>query len=60
MLRPGARTDTDSTDRTQYGLGVRYQQAFGNRFVGRFDAFVADQENFDTGWGSRVELQVKF
>ena len=30
------------------------------RFVVRLDAYVADRERFDTGYGGRVELLVKF
>lgn len=60
ILEFAARQDTDSTDRRQAALGARFQQALGNRFVLRFDAYVSELENFDTGWGARTELQVKF
>jgi hypothetical protein len=59
ILEIGARTDTDGTDRTQGAIGARYQQAFSHRYVLRFDGFLSEQQNFDAGWGGRVELQVK-
>ena len=59
ILELGARTDTDGTERNEGAIGLRYQQAFGNRYVLRFDGFLSEQENFGVGWGGRVEFQVK-
>jgi len=59
ILELGARTDTDGTQRNQAAIGVRYQQAIGNRYVLRFDGFLSEQENFGAGWGGRVEFQIK-
>ncbi len=59
ILELGARTDTDGTQRNQGAIGVRYQQAIGNRYIVRFDGFLSEQENFGTGWGGRVEFQIK-
>lgn len=59
ILEFGARTDTDSSDRRQFAIGARYQKALGRRYVLRFDAYAADRERFDTGWGTRMEFQVK-
>ena len=60
ILEAGLRSDTDGTDRRQAAIGARFQQALGKRFVVRLDAYVADRERFDTGYGGRVELLVKF
>ncbi|GAB5451209.1 MAG: hypothetical protein Hals2KO_15370 [Halioglobus sp.] len=60
ILELGGRTDTDNTDRRQIAAGARFQQAIGNRFVFRFDAYVSELQKFDAGWGARTELQVKF
>lgn len=59
IVELGARTDTDGTQRTETAIGARYQHALGRRFVARFDAFINKMQNFDRGWGSRVELQLK-
>ncbi len=60
ILEFGARTDTDSSERSHYAGGARFQQALGNHFVFRLDGYVSKLENFDTGWGARTELLVKF
>ena len=59
ILELGARTDTDNSERTQTAVGTRYQQAIGNHFVFRVDGYVSKLESFDTGFGGRVELQLK-
>lgn len=49
-----------AADLDQYGLGLRYQQALGNRFVISSDAFVTQNENDDISQGVRAEFLVKF
>ena len=60
ILELGARTDTDSSDRTQYAGGARFQQAMGKHLVFRVDGYLQKLENFSSGWGARTELLVKF
>lgn len=42
------------------GVGIRYQKAFGERYLFRLDSFVAGKENVDTNYGLRTEWMVKF
>jgi hypothetical protein len=61
IVEVGARTSTESqADEDAYGIALRYQQAFGQRYLLRLDAFAADGQGRDTGHGARVELMVKF
>lgn len=61
IVEVGARTSTESyVDEDAYGVALRYQQAFGRRYLVRFDAFAADGQGRDTSHGARVELMVKF
>ncbi len=60
ILEAGARTDTDHSERTHYAGGARFQQAMGNHFVFRLEGYISKLENFDSGWGVRTELLVKF
>ena len=61
IVEIGARTSTESdADEDAYGIALRYQQAFGQRYLLRLDAFAADGQNRDTAHGARVELMVKF
>ena len=60
IIELGARTNTDSSERTQAAVGARYQQAIGHHFVFRLDGYVSKRENFDAGWGARTEFLVKF
>jgi hypothetical protein len=53
----GARDSDDGS--AQYGLAARFQQALGKRFVLQIDGFVADQEDFDSSYGARLELLFK-
>ena len=56
---PG-RFPQDSDDgNAQYGLAARFQQALGKRFVLQIDGFVADEEDFDSTYGARLELLFK-
>lgn len=56
-LEVGARDSDDGN--AQYGLAARFQQALGKRFVLQVDGFVADQEDFDSSYGARLELLFK-
>ncbi|MBN4049855.1 hypothetical protein JYT84_00345 [bacterium AH-315-M10] len=60
IVELGGRKDTDSTSRSKIAIGGRYQQAFGRHVLLRFDTFVSWQEGLSTGWGTRIEFQVKF
>ena len=60
ILEFGARTDTDSTERTQYAGGARFQQALGKHLVFRLDGYLSKLENVDLGWGARTEILVKY
>ena len=42
------------------GVGVRYQQAFGRRFVLVLDAFGVARDSSDASVGGRIELLTKF
>ena len=53
----GARDSDDGN--AQYGLAARFQQALGKRFVLQIDGFVADEEDFDSTYGARLELLFK-
>jgi len=42
------------------GIGARFQQALGRRFIVLLDAFGVLREKSEESWGGRVELLVKF
>jgi len=60
IIELGGRTDTDHTERGQFAVGARYQQAIKHHFVFRLDGYISKWENFDTGWGARAEILIKF
>ena len=64
VLELGGRTNTtQTTDRANQGagaVGLRYQQAFGRHFIGRFDTFTAIQEEREQSYGVRLEWLTKF
>ncbi len=61
ILELGARDSYDEdAERTQVALAARYQHALGRRFIARLDGFVAERQNFDSGWGARTEILVRF
>jgi len=55
-----ARQSSLDGSRIDFGAGVRYQQAFGRRWVLRLDGFLVDRDSFGTGWGSRMEWSLQF
>ena len=61
IVETGGRFDQDDGAADEYGLGLRYQQALGNRSFLQFDVFATKfDDSSDTDYGSRLELQVKF
>jgi hypothetical protein len=57
-----APTDTPTLARQQEaeGIAVRYQQAFGRRFVMVIDSFCVGRNDSGTSVGGRVEWETKF
>ncbi len=43
----------------EYGLGLRFQKAIGQRSFWQVDAFATKQRGFDTDFGIRLEFQIK-
>jgi hypothetical protein len=61
MIEVGGRDRTDGKRGAgQYGLGVRFQQALGRRFVIRADGFRVAAEGPADGWGARLEFVTQF
>jgi len=60
IFEAAARQAVAAGNRVDYGIGARYQQALGQRWVVRLDAFVADRSALGTGWGTRMEWSVQF
>lgn len=60
VLEAGGRLDTTGNDKSAAAVGVRVQQAFGERVVWQTDGFLAANENADNGAGIRTELLVRF
>lgn len=64
LLEIGGRTATRDPilvrEQTAYGIGLRYQQAFGRRLVLVLDTFGVSRETVDDSYGGRLELLVKF
>ncbi len=55
----GARTGTDGGPSAE-AVALRYQQAFGRRYVLVLDAFGALREDSKESYGGRIEMLVKF
>lgn len=54
------RTD-DAPNGRQLGVGLRFQQALGRRFIIRVDGFGDKRQGIsDMGWGSRLEFLTQF
>ena len=60
ILETGGRLGTDGGERDAAAVGLRIQQALGNRFVIRADAFASAQEGRGPGAGVRTEFVTRF
>jgi hypothetical protein len=64
ILELGGRAPTQSPAFTRQqaagGIGARYQQAFGRRFVLVVDTFEVGREASGNSYGGRMELETKF
>ncbi len=61
IIETGGRTSTRSEQNEgALGFGMRYQHAFGKRYLFRVDSFVAGKEESDTNYGFRTEWMVRF
>ena len=57
----GRRNTNDRTDQSgAFATGLRYQQAVGQHYIARVDAFGAVQEGRDPAYGARLEWLTKF
>jgi hypothetical protein len=56
----GARIEEESSQRDEYGIGMRYQHAIGQRTFGQIDVFATSLEGSkDIDHGLRLEIQFK-
>ena len=55
----GGRKDTNDIQQGAGAVGMRYQQAIGQRFVLRLDAFTTRHEERDTAHGGRLETLIR-
>ena len=60
IAEAGGRVGTAGQDRDAAAFGLRIEQALGNRFVIRADAFVSGREGRDPGAGARTEFVTRF
>jgi hypothetical protein len=61
IVEVGARDRTDGAPNgRQVGVGMRFQQAIGQRYVLRLDGYGVKRQNTDMGWGARVEFMRQF
>ncbi len=64
ILELGGRAPTQSPQVLRQhaagGIGVRYQQAFGRRFVLVLDTFGVERDSSDAAVGGRIEILTKF
>lgn len=60
IIELGGRQDTSGRNRGEAAIGARFQQAFWQQFILRFDAFVAQRERQREMTGVHAELQVQF
>jgi hypothetical protein len=58
-LELGGRKDTNDIQQGAVAIGMRYQQAFGQRFVLRLDAFSTQHEERDAAYGGRMETLIR-
>ena len=56
----GGRVATDRSERDAVAVGLRLQQAIGERYVVQADGFVSREEARDIGYGARTEFLVRF
>jgi hypothetical protein len=61
ILELGGRKGlTGGVNRGMMAFGARFQQAFWQRFIVRFDAFISKQELVQETGGGHIELQIQF
>jgi hypothetical protein len=64
VIEVGGRAPTHGSDlfreESVAGIGVRFQQAFGRRFIGILDTFGGVRDSNEAAVGGRVELLTKF
>jgi hypothetical protein len=61
IFEAGGRTSIKDFQETGViGLGIRFQQTFGDRHVLRLDTFLNEQDSIGFGYGFRSEWMVKF
>jgi hypothetical protein len=64
LFEIGGRAPTERPtlprEQAAYGIGARYQHAFGRRTVLVLDAFGVSRHRTDDSFGGRMELLVKF
>ncbi|RDD62232.1 hypothetical protein [Ferruginivarius sediminum] len=60
IFEAGGRAGTEDEENDQAAIGARVQQAIGDRFIVRADAFVSAQDIGDTGSGFRTEFVTRF
>ncbi len=57
VIESGGRFEKESSASDEYGLGLRYQHALGQRTFWQFDMFATKSENLtDLEYGSRLEI----
>lgn len=60
VFEVGARVEGESSERDEYGIGMRYQHAIGQRTFGQVDLFATSLEGSkDIDHGIRLEMQFK-
>ncbi len=62
ILEVGGRgpTGDSGSDRSEFGLGLRYQAALNQHAILVLDGYGTYDDNDETGVGARVELRIKF
>ena len=62
IFEAGGRFDTSGNDKSTIGAAVRFQQAFGDRYLWQSDAFLTHNTNAGdgNGAGARTEFLVRF
>jgi len=60
IFEAGFREETEGVEQGAYAIGARYQQAFGQHVVARFDGFIGEQNEGGSNNGLRAELLYKF
>ncbi len=60
IVEAGGRIDTSGDDGSAAAVGLRFQQAIGQRWIIQPNLFGALQERRDEAFGARLEISVKF